>query len=74
MQLSSSMCFTFVILDKLLSMHAGSSDYFPVNNSIIFFNSVGCRMKDKLDVHHAKDINSRASLDFFYNHLLPPGT
>ncbi|KAG0575776.1 hypothetical protein KC19_5G030000 [Ceratodon purpureus] len=31
-------------------------------------------MAGKLDIHHAKDINSRASLDFFYKNLLPPGT
>lgn len=28
----------------------------------------------KLSVHHAKDINSRACLDFYYKNLLPPGT
>lgn len=31
-------------------------------------------MAGKLDIRHAKDINSRASLDFFYKNLLPPGT
>lgn len=64
------MCFIFVILDKFLSMYVGFLDYFLVNNFIIFFNFVGCRMKDKLDVYYVKDINSRVSFDFFYNYLL----
>lgn len=32
-----------------------------------------CRMAGGLDVSHAKDINSRAVLDFLYKNLLPPG-
>lgn len=62
------------VVTELLTMkgtsHMDQSD-FP-----LLFKRASKRavMKDKLDVHHAKDINSRASLDFFYNHLLPPGT